>query len=104
MIPIIVLTGDPSENEKHKCLQILKANAFLTKPVSLGQLHNSFEGIFRIEEEGDENNFQQEIIIKKILIVEDDKLLNNLITQFLANYEVIQAYSIQEVNLLYNYS
>ena len=96
-VSIIVLTGDPSENEKSKCLNILEVNEFLVKPVTLYQLNKTFNTIFRREENKREEIEYQEKSIKRVLVIDDDKLLNNLIRQFLDQYEVIQAYSIREV-------
>ena len=100
LIPIIVLTGDPSENEKKKCLNILKANAFLTKPISMLEFNRELRKIFE-EEEVKEGERQEIRDIKIILVIDDNKLLNNLIKLFLTDdYEVIQAYSVAEVNFL----
>ena len=99
LIPIIVLTGDPSENEKNKCLNILKANAFLTKPISMLEFNRELRKIF-VKEEVKEGEGIEVKDKKLILVVDDNKLLNNLIKLFLADdYEVIQAYSVAEVNI-----
>ena len=93
--PIIVLTGDPSENEKNKCLNILQATAFLVKPVPIFRLNRTLRNIFNKEE----NKLE---VMKKnnkkiILLIENNKLLSNLIRNSLEDYEFIQAFTIAEV-------
>ena len=101
-IPIIVLTGDPSENERDKCLNILKADSFLVKPVSILQLTGQLSKIFSspyIEQPLSTKRKNKKVI----LIVEDETLLNNLVKHFLSDYEVLQAFSVEEVYTLYIY-
>ena len=103
-IPIIVLTGDPSENEKSKCLNILKANTFLVKPISILQFNKELRKVIKIEESKEEYKEAQNESKNLILVVEDDKLLSNLMKMFLLdNYELIHAYTIKEVSIIYIY-
>ena len=101
-IPIIVLTGDPSENERNKCINILKANAFLTKPICMGEFTMQLRKVIKMEEEKEEEGEPLITQRRLVILVEDDKLLSNLMKMFLTNYNVIQAYSIKEV-LIYIY-
>ena len=98
LVPIIVLTGDPSEN-KYKWLNILKVNAFMMKPISILEFTKELRKIF-VEGFEVKNKEGLEVRDKKlILVVSYDKLENNLIKLCLTdNYEVIQAYSVYEVN------
>ena len=99
----MVLTGEPSAKEKTNCLNILKANAFLLKPISLHHFHKSIQTVLKKEESKSNIEDSQKNVIRTILLVEDDKLLSNLIRQFLEGYEVIQAYTIEDVIYIYIY-
>ena len=93
-----MLTGDPSESEKNKCLNILKVNSFLNKPISIHQFSVQLRRIFKnmdYEEELKESKSNNE---KVVLLIEDDALISNLVKHFLSNYEALQAYSIKEVS------
>ena len=48
---IMVITGEPSQNERNKCLNILKANSFLIKPINHENLHREIQNLFALEEE-----------------------------------------------------
>ena len=100
-IPIIVLTGDPSENERKNCLNILKVNSFLNKPVSIHQFTVELRKIFKNSDNEEEIKRAETGRKKVILIIEDDTLLNNLVKHFLSDYEVIQAYSVKDVTKLF---
>ena len=71
--PIIVISGNPTENEKVKCMDVLGANYFLSKPVTLHMIQKVLFKICgrtekRMEmmiEEEKETNIQ-------ILVVDDD--------------------------------
>ena len=102
-IPIIVLTGDPSENEREKCINILKADAFLVKPVSILQLTSQLRKIFQEPLNKSQTNVLEPKHKKIILIVEDEILLSNLFAHFLTNYNVMQAYTVEEVQYIYIY-
>ena len=97
-IPIIVLAGDPSENERKRCLNILKVNSFLNKPVSIHQFTVQLRKIFDTSENEEEVKYPDSQRRNYILIVEDDTLLNNLVKHFLSDFEVLQAYSVKEVS------
>ena len=98
-----MLTGDPTENERNKCLNILNANAFLTKPVSMYEITREFRKVMQREEHKDNEEESKTISKKLILVVEDDKLLSNLIKMFLEDYEIIQSYSNADVIHIYIY-
>ena len=92
LVPIIVLTGDQSENEKNKCLNILKVKAFMTKPISFLEFTQKLRKLFR---EGQEVGGDKKIL----LVINSDKYMNNLTKLFLTgHYKVIQAYSVTDVN------
>ncbi len=96
-----MLTGDPSKDEKRKCINILEVNAFLNKPVSIHQITVELRKIFKHDDP--EEDMKQSVIQRKqrILVIEDDALLNNLVTHFLSNYEVVQAYSVKDVSFIF---
>ena len=96
LIPIMVLTGDPSENERDKCLNILKANAFLIKPISMLAFNRELRRIMRREDQKEGGDCITERK-KLVLVIEDDKLLSNLMKMFLTDFDIIQAYSVKEV-------
>ena len=100
-IPIIVLTGDPSENERKNCLNILKVHSFLNKPVSIHQFMVELRKIFKNSDNEEEIQREETGRKKVILIIEDDTLLNNLVKHFLSDYEVFQAYSVKNVTKLF---
>jgi CheY-like chemotaxis protein len=100
-VGIIVTTGDPSENEKMSCLN-LGANDFLTKPIRINHIGESLKKLFS------ESNLKQEIhqiSDTTILIVDDDSFASDIMKRYIQDlYHVIQAYSYEQVTLLFNIS
>ena len=94
-----MLTGDPSESEKNKCLNILKVNSFFNKPISIQQfvveLRKIFNNMGNDEEIKDQESNSKG---KVVLVIEDDALISNLVKHFLDDYAILQAYSVKEVN------
>jgi response regulator RpfG family c-di-GMP phosphodiesterase len=94
-IGIIVTTGDPSENEKMRCLN-LGANDFLAKPIRMNQLCESMKKLFSGPIIQKEIEPLSEITI---LTIDDDTFSSDIIKQFLTKkYHIIQAYSSQQVH------
>ena len=97
-IKIIVLSGEPSENEESLCLHILGANDYLTKPVSLADLYCSINKIKtdNLSSESSKISYKYQ---NTILIIDDDKFANSITKQFLDTLEltILQAYSITQV-------
>ena len=106
-VPILVLTGkcsvlydlclgDPSENEKFKCLSILKANAFMNKPIQLDLLKNNIRKAIV-------NNLSQRNGVEgentQILIIDDDSLSGSMMIRILKNnqFKANQAITIKQV-------
>ena len=99
-IPIIVLTGEPSENEKNICKNILGVDEYLNKPASFNRLTEAIHRI--LDRKADQvKNINSEVILNKaILIIDDDKFCSFLTKQFLSNMNTVihQAYTLQTVN------
>ena len=97
-----MFTGEPSVNEKNKCLNILKVNAFFNKPISIQQfsvqLRRIFTNVDKEEELKDQISSRKELV----LLIEDDALISNLVKHFLSDYEVLQAYTVKEVTFSSN--
>ena len=97
-----MLTGDPSESEKNKCLNILKVNSFLNKPISIHLFSVELRKIFKNVNNEEEMKESEPNNKKLILLVEDDALISHLIKHFLSDYEVLQAYSVKEASTYSN--
>jgi response regulator RpfG family c-di-GMP phosphodiesterase len=94
-IGIIVTTGDPSENEKMRCLN-MGANDFLAKPIRMKQLSESLKKLFCSPKIEKEVKALSEITI---LIIDDDTFSSDIAKRFLTKeYHIIQAYSSQQVH------
>ena len=111
-VPIIVTSGDPGEREKSRCINILRANMFINKPIKFDELfsnlnlvilNSKLDGIEEEKKEEGKINILPEqtniknsaLLTKRILIIEDDTFLNSILSQFLqsADYIVDQCYS-----------
>ncbi len=85
--PIIVISGNPSENERAKCLNILGANIFLSKPVTLLMIEKALielktlnRPMMIMEEDKEKNKFLQ------ILVIDDDIFCSQIfVRQLLQN-------------------
>ena len=99
-IGIIVTTGDPSENEQMRCLN-LGANEFLTKPVRMRQLGESLKKLFMQSN----SEVQEEIFDLTVLIIDDDMFSSDIMKRYLINkYHILQASTYEEVFILsYSY-
>ena len=88
--PIIVISGDPSENEKAKCLQVLGANKFLCKPVTLYMIETALIEILNAQTEHEETSeIMQQIVEERklqILVVDDDIYCSHIFTRQLIDY------------------
>jgi DNA-binding response OmpR family regulator len=94
--PIIITTGDPSENERLSCLQI-GANGFLTKPIRMKKMITLMKSIFVNVSDAERNrhgNYKENVII---MIVDEDGESSNSTKRFLENYFCIQCFSYEEV-------
>ena len=83
--PIIVISGDPSENEKVKCLDILGANAFISKPLTFELLQLE---LIKIDEDSDrpiECNLQKGAKEILIFVIDDDQFSSKILTKQLEN-------------------
>ena len=75
--PIIVISGNPSEEERAKCLDILGANVFISKPFTIAMLENALlcirnaknENLLPFEPIRQGTKLNQEFLI---LLVDDD--------------------------------
>jgi signal transduction histidine kinase/DNA-binding response OmpR family regulator len=98
--PIIVTTGDPSENERLSCLQI-GANEFLAKPIRMKKIVTLMKKILVNVSAADRNrneNYKEDVII---LIVDEDRESSNNTKIFLHNYFCIQCFSYEEAIVSY---
>jgi response regulator RpfG family c-di-GMP phosphodiesterase len=95
-----VTTGDPSENEQMRCLN-LGANEFLTKPVRMRQLGESLKKLFMQSN----SEVQEEIFDLTVLIIDDDMFSSDIMKRYLINkYHILQASTYEEVFILsYSY-
>ena len=111
--PILVITGDPSENEKLKCLNVLEANGFMNKPIKLCILKENIKKIFGIcndmeeeeklesfllEEDHFETNLKNEVVI-----IDNDKLSTGRLVLSLQkkDYTVTEFFNHQQVSFYY---
>ena len=85
--PIIVISGDPTENEKAKCLDVLGANKFLSKPVTLYMIEKALIEIFNVDQEESQPimAFVEERKLQ-ILVVDDDIYCSHILTKQLIDY------------------
>jgi signal transduction histidine kinase/CheY-like chemotaxis protein len=94
--PIIVTTGDPSENERLSCLK-MGANGFLTKPIRMKKIVKLMKSVLvdvsdlELERNG---KYFDDIII---MIVDEDEESSNCTKRFLDNYFCIECFSYEEV-------
>ena len=112
--PIIVISGNPSENERAKCLTILGANIFLSKPVTLLMIEKALIELrtrkqsktnisgraMMMEEKKEEDKMLQ------ILVVDDDIFCSQiLVRQLIQNefFDVHASYSGSDVIIIYIY-
>ena len=94
--PIIITTGDPSENERLSCLQI-GANEFLTKPIRRKKIVTLMKKVLASDVDRNRNgNYKEDVII---MIVDEDGESSNWTKRFLENYFCIQCFSYEEVDL-----
>jgi FixJ family two-component response regulator len=99
-IGIIVTTGDPSENEQMRCLN-LGANEFLSKPIRMKQLGESLKRVLAIPNQELKINPTSD---KTILIIDDDKFCCDIIKRyFMHTYHVLTASSQFQVIIFYSY-
>ncbi len=77
-VPIIVLTGEASINERAACLSEYGANEYLLKPVKLFDLMQSVERLLT-HPRGTTTSGRP----KNVLLVEDEILIQRLIAQFI---------------------
>ena len=104
-IPIIVLSGDPSENEKAKCISDYGADAFLNKPLKLSALQIT---ISEIRETKLQKILNLKLVPKQITIfvIDDDIFCSQIVVKHLYKNgftNIITAYSGKEVFNLYIY-
>jgi PleD family two-component response regulator len=97
------VAGDPSESEKYKCLNLLKANEFLNKPIGQKELRKAIKKVLRIGEAGEnEEEEKKEQVLdekKKVLIIDDDAFSSTMLKNTLKTLqlEVMQAFFLQTV-------
>ena len=98
-IPIIVLTGEPSENEKSICLNILGVDEYLSKPASFNRLTESIHSVFDMAIINKRKQSKVHRDLKGILIVDDDQLCSFLTKQFLSGMNILihQAFTLKTV-------
>ena len=100
-IPIIVLTGEPSENEKNICINLLGVEEYLSKPASFNRLTEAIQKILApgyLSSKRKKTGEQR--IAKGILIIDDDQFSSFLTKQFLSggnNTIVHQAFTLETV-------
>ena len=98
-IPIIVLTGEPSENERSFC-RSLHVDEYLDKPASFNRIT---EAIHHALEPRQPTNLNISPTKHKeaVLIIDDDQFCSFLTKQFLGSLDLVvyQAYSLQTVNI-----
>ena len=102
-IKIIVITGEPTENERNMCIYTFAANDFLIKPISFDQLSNSIGNVFlQSPNPSCDSKALRECSRKLILIVDDDPYSSFITKQCLEvlNYPILQSYSIKEVRYI----
>jgi CheY-like chemotaxis protein len=93
--PILVITGDPSENEKLKCLNILEADGFMNKPIKINVLKKHIKsclGFYSNEEEKKEEEMTEEEKEeekvereKEIIIIEEDHFSSEVLAVSLSS-------------------
>jgi PleD family two-component response regulator len=108
-----VILGDPSENEKLKCLNVLDANGFMNKPIKLNLLKLHIKSCLGFgpkneeekKEEGKEEEKEEEKVEreKEILIIESDNFTSEILAVFLTNegFRVSQFSNSKEVITFY---
>ena len=106
-IPIIILSGEPSEIEINHCIQNLKANAFLNKPINIGKLLELMQNILGESESllphSSRVSEREEEIKKFVFIVDDDFFSAQMLSKMLENngFYTLHAHNISEVFKLY---
>ena len=97
-IPVIVLTGEASDNEKNICTNVLGVDQYLNKPASFNHLT---EAIHRVLDRQIPDVIEAvNVMNKAILIIDDDQFCSFVTKQFLSNMNIVifQAYTLQTVN------
>ena len=97
-IPVIVLTGEASDNEKNICTNVLGVDQYLNKPASFNHLT---EAIHRVLDKQIPDVIEAvNVMNKAILIIDDDQFCSFVTKQFLSNMNIVifQAYTLQTVN------
>ena len=105
-IPIVVLSGEPSEAENANCIDILRANAYIQKPVTLDILSKTILELI-LSENSKNSKPQNEVNMKNIkrniiIILDDDPISISIIRQFISNFEFTVFTSINIKNVLFN--
>ncbi len=114
-LPIIVITGEPTELEKEKCFN-LGVNDYLNKPIRLDQLKQCLINVLsqkisntdfleeekmvsNREEEKKEHNFEGKNLENWILLIDDDPFSSGIIQNFMSNegIKTIRAFTIKIV-------
>ena len=99
-IPIIILSGEPSELEINHCIDELKANAFMNKPLNINQL---VEKIYQLTLQNIQDLRPEEskqIGNTIILIVDDDLFCAEMTSKIFEknNLNSCKAHNISQVN------
>ncbi len=97
--PIIVISGDPSENEKANLLKV-GANMFMSKPIRAIELISNISKLTKnVEKEELKEEEEIKEVLPSILMIEDDVISSNLFNKFFQKKGiwVYQAYTLSEV-------
>jgi signal transduction histidine kinase/response regulator RpfG family c-di-GMP phosphodiesterase len=108
-VPILVVTGDPSDKEKFECLNVLEVNAFMNKPIKLNALLTNIRKALysaelaspgrRNQEERKSFNLEESVKLEReILFIDDDYLSSNVLSRLLQknNYKTKNCYVLKD--------
>ena len=101
-VKIIVLTAEPSENERNNCMYIYGTNDFLIKPISFADLTVSINKLLKLtnfKSQSCSSNYSGFVENSLLMIIDDDPLSSSITKQLLEplHMPILQSYSIKEV-------
>ena len=101
-VKIMIVTGEPSENERKICLELLRADSFLQKPIQFEDLLKELDKLFSKSAPIKRRSSMKNIHLnsrRNILILDDDTMCSSIVKEFLVpfGYTILQSFTIQNV-------